>query len=473
MAIWPLSQIGSLLVLLAAGALSTRLAATLLAVSVVASVVRYLRFTWRLEADALVIEQGLLQRQRRVIPLERVQSVDLVRPLRHRALGVVEVSVEAVGSGGTEGRLDALGVEDAQQLRALLLRGRQHPTPAPTRQAAHAAAPAEALLARLGPDRLVVAGLTGGRVGVAAAILGFLQQVFAERIDRLLQTAPALLGTRGLLALAVIALLGAFVLSVVATMVAYWDFTLSREGATLRVRRGLLEQRSDTLPLRRVQAVRVEENLVRRLLGLAAVKVDVAGRSGGEGRDSGTLLPLGRRAEAFALVEQVLDEPGLATIALAPMPRRARNRRIVRAVVVVALLTAGAVVLLGPLGLAALGLLVAAVPSALGSYQALGWGENDTFVVARAGLLVCRTAFVPKARLQSLELTANPLQRWRRLATVDLQIARSPGVWPGPQLIDLDRETASALVERLATTTARGDSPVPPVLAGREPSPAS
>lgn len=464
MAIWPLGQVGPLVLLLVAGALPLGLAVVLLVASAVASVVRYLRFRWRVEPDALVIERGLLQRQRRVIPLERIQSVDLVRKLRHRAFGVIEVRVEAVGGGSTEGRLDALSLGDGQQLRARLLQQRAEGPGGATRPAA---TPAATPLARLAPDRLVVAGLTGGRVGVAAALLGFLQQAFAERIDEVLQAAPALLGARGVIAVVVIALVGAFLLSIVATVVTYWDFTLTREGASLRVRRGLLEQRSDTLPLRRVQSVRVEENIVRRLLGLAAVKVDVAGRPGEEGRDSGTLLPLGRRGEAFRLVEQVLGAEGLADVKLAPMPRRARSRRIVRAAALVVVLTAPAVVLLDQAGLAVSGLLVPAVAAAIAAYRALGHAERDGIVVARSGVLVRRTAFVPKARLQSLALTANPLQRWRRLATLDLQIARSPGVWPGPQLVDLDADVGRALLGDLAAAVVHGRAGLPPALAGR------
>ncbi|MDP8970343.1 MAG: PH domain-containing protein, partial [Actinomycetota bacterium] len=67
-----------------------------------------------------------------------------------------------------------------------------------------------------------------------------------------------------------------------------------------------------------------------------------------------------------------------------------------------------------------------------------------------SGLLVRRTVFVPSSRLQSLALTASPWQRQRRLATLELQIPRSPGVWSGPRLIDLDVDSGRRLLTRLA-----------------------
>lgn len=466
MAIWPLSQAGPVVVFLVAGVLSLPLALAVLLLSALASVVRYLRFSWRIEEDALVVEQGLLQRQRRVIPLERIQSVDLSRSLRHRVFGVVEVRVEAIGGASTEGRLDALDKTLASQLQRVLLRERDRAAgtaespPATPAEAAdaehHEPTPSEPVLVRLAPARLVAAGLTGGRVGVVAALLGFLQQVFADRLEELLPRLPQVLGLRGLLAVVVIAVVGAFILSVAATVVVYWDFTLTRQGGTLRIRRGLLEQRLETLPLRRIQALRVEENLLRRLLGVATVKADIAGRAGNEGRDTGLLLPLGTRAAAFALVERILEEPGLADVPLSPMPTRARTRRLFRAGLSAAAATGAALVVTWPTGLWALGALVVFVPAAQSAYRALGHAESDGYVLARAGLLVRRTAFVPHHRLQSLALTATPVQRWRNLATLELQIARSPGVWPGPRLIDLDAGEATALQARLAAVMANG-----------------
>ncbi|MBA3622369.1 MAG: PH domain-containing protein [Euzebyales bacterium] len=61
-----------------------------------------------------MIDQGLLQRQRRVIPFDRIQAVESVRKLRHRLFGVVELRIETVGGASTEGKLErcALGTRN-------------------------------------------------------------------------------------------------------------------------------------------------------------------------------------------------------------------------------------------------------------------------------------------------------------------------------------------------------------------------
>lgn len=306
------------------------------------------------------------------------------------------------------------------------------------------------------PAQLVLAGLTGGRVGVAVALLGVAQQLFGDRVEGLFTDLPQRFSPAALVGLGVGLLLASFVLSVIVTTVAYWEFRLVRDDDELRVSRGLLEQRLDTIPLRRVQALRVEQNLLRRPLSLAAVKVDVAGKAGGDdARSAGLLLPLGTQAQAQALVAALLAAPALADVILRPMPRAALRRRLSRAAVVTVVPTAVAVGFLGPPGLLALLIAVPAVLGARSAYQALGEGEAGGVLVTRSGLLVRRTAYVPVGNLQSLALTASPFQRRAGLATVELQIPRSPGVWGGPQLLDVQRERADAVLARLADELVR------------------
>lgn len=469
--IWPSSQLLPIAFLVVAGGWNAVASGAVAAVAIVGAVVRWWRFTWRVEGRTVVIDQGLFARRRRVLPFERIQSVNLVAPLRHRLFRVVQVRLEAVGGSETEGALDAVSVTDAEQLRATVLaartgsgapvpavggagrdgtdprdlRDRRDPTAPPERE------PTGAPLVRLRPGRLVQAGMTGGRVGIAAAMFGVGEQLFGDRLGELAERLPTLLAPSGWILVTLAALVGGFLLSVAATVVAYWDFTLTRVGDELRVRRGLLEQRQATIPLRRVQSIRVEENIVRRALGLAAVKADVAGSAGGEdARDTGVLLPLGSRREAHELVAALLDDPALAHLRLSPMPRRARGRRLARAGVVTVLVTVPAVLLAWPRGAAAALVAVPAVLLALAAYRALGRGETDAHVVTRSGVLVRRTAAVGVHRIQSLQLRASPSQRRLRLATVDLQIARSPGVWGGPRLEDVDAADGEALVRRLA-----------------------
>ena len=453
--VWSIAALGPGAFLLFAGGPSPVLPAAFVGLSALAGVVKYLRFTWQVEGTTLVIEQGLLERRRRVIPFDRIQSVEVVRGLRHRLFGVVELRVETVGGSVAEGRLDALEPALARHVRAVLLR--QELTP-------DAAGTDGEVLARVAPGQIVLAGVTGARIGVAAALFGLGQDLIGDRVVQMLPS----LDPRDDLSLAAIVvgvvIVGAFALSILMTLITYWDFELSRTEDNLRIRRGLLEQRTDTIPTGRIQAVWVEENLVRRLLGLAAVRGIIAGRSGGQDAQvSGVLLPIAPRAEALRVMQEVLGVPGAAAVTLQPMPAAARTKRVVRAAVATAVLTTIATSVMGARGLVAL---TAALPFLLlagASYRALGWAQTGDVVVARAGLLVRRTAWTRPRQLQSVGLHQTPFQRRVGLATLSVHVARNKGGRGDPRMIDLGASDAQRLLRQLpALSRTRAQTPAAP-----------
>ncbi|MEV4257815.1 PH domain-containing protein, partial [Spirillospora sp. NPDC049652] len=77
-----------------------------------------LRF-W-VEGDDLVVQNGLLRRAVRRIPLSRIQAIDVVRPLVTRVTSLAEVRVELAGGEQSEIAFRYLGRRAAQDLRAEL-----------------------------------------------------------------------------------------------------------------------------------------------------------------------------------------------------------------------------------------------------------------------------------------------------------------------------------------------------------------
>lgn len=490
-ALWSVRGIAPLGALWLAGSVQRYVAVAIVVVILGSSWVRWLRFEWRIGADGLVIEHGLLQRTRRVMPLERIQAVQTVRKVRHRVFGVVGLRIEAVGGSDTEGQLDALTLDTARRIQRVLLRhsepllstasvdgarwgdaadpggdragpdGSAVDAGPPSRDPPGTAiaraegleAPAGQVLARCTPRMLLVAGLTGGRVGVAAALLAFAQEFIGERATEAVVSAPQRFGVTVLVLLIVLGAVIAFVLSVAATAVTYWDFTVRRDGGLVRLHRGLLDERRDTVPVARIQSLTVEENIVRRPLGLATVKMTVAGRAGDDGVTS-TLLPIATRVEAFDLAGQLFDVGGLAGLELTPMPEGARRRRLARGVVIPALVTAVALAV-APWPYGVLGVLLAGVtiPAALASYRALGWRRHRATVVSRSGWLVRRTGITPELATQSARVSASPFQRRRDLATLRIEIARTRA-GRDPRLLDLYQADADAVQLALADAAA-------------------
>ena len=456
-AVWILEDVGRFWVALVALLfVRTTTALVFLAVivplTILRSVLRYLRFSFRLEGGALVVEGGVLVRWRRVVPLARVQSVDVVQKLRHRALGVVELRIEAAGGSATEATLSALRPREADAFRAVLLGEEPKAAEVGREPAAGPAVPPPPPLAVLRPPQLLLAGITGGRVAVIAVLLGYLQELAPDSLivglaERLEESGRAALFL--VLGAVVIFLILSLLISLAATLLVYWGFRLALENGRLVVTRGLLERRRAVVPLRRLQALRIEENLIRRAFGLASLYGVVAGYAGNEEEQqrTGTLLPVARRGEVVAVAGRILGVPVPAMVKdLEPAPSRAVVPRLGLAAVAGLGAGFGGLALFGgPGGLAFL-VAPAATAWAVASWQALGHAVRDGHAVVRSGVLVRRTTVVPLPNLQHVSVRIRPIQRLLRLATLRLSIPRAR-----PEALDLDEARAAERFGQLET----------------------
>ncbi|MFG3262144.1 MULTISPECIES: PH domain-containing protein [Streptomyces] len=309
----------------------------------------------------LRIRTGLLFRRTAHIRLQRLQAVDITRPLLARIAGVAKLRLDVVGADKKD-ELAFLGESEARALRAELLARAAGFAPETAHEVGEA--PARELL-RVPPRELAVAliltGATWGALAAALVVPPFLW-LATHSVWTVLATGVPLLGAAGA--------------SSAGRFVGEYDWTVGESPDGLRIDHGLLDRTHETVPPGRVQTVRIVEPLLWRRRGWVRVELDVAGSA------NSVLVPVAPRAMAEAVIARVL--PGTevpATAALSRPPRRAGRCL--------------------PLW-----------------WRGYGIAVTDTVFVARHGLLRRSVALVPHAKVQSVRLTQGPWKRLWRLADV-------------------------------------------------------
>lgn len=430
--------------------------------ALIGAALKYGRYRWRLTADELFLRSGVLSRRDRVIPLARVQNVEVRQNVLHRVFDVAELRVETAGSGTeAEAVLSVLGVAEAQAIRAELLAHRRVPVsivsvdgdaPAMDR-------PAAPPLAQLSTGDVLLAGATANEAGViAAALAGLLQFVddvplpFVATVgDRVMERAADALLVWGIGLLVVFLIVG-WLISIAGAVARYHGFTLTVDGGEMRKRYGLLTLHEASVPLERVQAIRVEESLPRRLLGLASLSIETAGGTPGQRGGAEAFVPIARRGDVGRLVRGIFGDAD-ADVPLRPVHPMARRRLAFRYLVTLLVVWApfwGARWLdVQPGGMLApwVALLLPLPWLAAGwEYRGRGWALPPGYVVARSGVLTRVTWIVPDRKLQTLHLRRTPLQRRHGLATVVVDTAAG-----GRQaaVVDLGEPAARRLLEEM------------------------
>ncbi len=401
----------------------------------------YSAIAWRmtryaLDDDAVYLHSGVLFRQQRKARLDRLQAVDVVQPILARLLGLAELKLEVAGGPGSAVSLAFLKEEQADRLRVELL--------------ARAAGlrRAEGETAVEAPEQPVIEvppGLLVGAMARSGAAIALVLGIVAVVV---------VIATSGGFA-------GAFFLLPAFLGVAgyFWsqfsrefNFHAAISPDGIRLRHGLLESRSQTVPPGRVQALRATQGPLWRRKGWWRVEMNVAGYGGTQDRAAeNVLLPVGDRDAALTAVWLVLpdlgvDDPrGLLAAAMdgsgddggfTTMPRRARW--------------------LDPW-----------------AWRRTGFRVTDRALLVRSGRFVRRVAVVPHERTQSLGLQQGPLQR--RLGVASFVVHSTPGP-VSPQVPHLAADVAARLLDEQtarARTARAGAGPERWMRSVADPGPAS
>ena len=413
--------------------------------AVLYGIVAWYRHTYWVTGDELRIEQGILNRSQRIIPIERIQAIDISQGVLQRLLGVVKVEIQTAGGTSPEVVLTAVSARAAEELRLALRR-------AVPLAAAGTEESAPALVRRLSAQDLLLAGATSGRAGVALSLIGSAMSQLDEMIpwESVPLLPDRLHGTGIVLAIAVFAVALAWLLGVLGMVLAHAGFTVRRDGETLLIERGLLERRVASLPMDRVQAVRIVEGLFRQPFGLIELRVESAayGLKAGE---STVLFPLLRRREVLPFLRAFLPEYAV-DVPLTTLPGRARRRYALRLDLMWPAV-AGATLLFWttfPVGILGLSLPVAAALLGLWQYRDAGWAVASESLVLRWRTLARTTAIVPRRRVQMAEVMSSPWQRRARLATLAVRVA-SGSSGRAFALRHLDAHDATALLTWIAS----------------------
>jgi putative membrane protein len=453
-------------------------AGTIAAVALGWAMLKYFTFSYWISdtptGGELIIRSGILARTERQIPLARVQDVRLKQGPMHRLLRVLDVEIETAGGQGAEAKLSVLAQAEATRLRDAIFARREGAAVAADSVAAPGttavqAPPPRQVLRRVTTRELVLAGLTSNQLASGLAVVGaavaFVNDMIGAKnmgpvILKILQSVARVRHSAGpaaapLMAAGVVVLLvaGGAIISAVGSVVLFYGFELSLAGEDLHRSYGLFTRHASSLPRRRIQLLRVEEGLLRRLLGLATLHVNTAGSKPTERDDTkgdDVLLPVVRRREVAALVPALFpDSAGRADPAWRRVSRRAVWRGTFRGSVFVLALTTAVVLIKGPVGLLLLTLIAPVYAVNLLGYRNLGYASDGAFFRTRRGWLSRSTHVVPVRNVQAIVLTQNPLDRRHRVAKVQVDTA-GQGAAAGPHVGNVPWDEAVALATELA-----------------------
>lgn len=434
--------------------------------ALVGSVLRWWRTEYSVGADDIRLETGILSREARSVPYERIQDVSIAEPLLARMLGLVSVTFETGAGGKDEIELAYVSRAEGERLRDVVRRQHEAPAVAAPGDAAPAAEQPGRTLFAMDLKRVIHFGLFEFSLVVLTVIGAVLQQLdfllsfdiwsmrfwtnlLEVQADTVRQWGFAVQLFGAVLAIATLLTLGV-VTGVIRTVLRDYDFRLERTDRGFRRRRGLLNRTDVVMPVHRVQAGILSTGLVRRWFGWHSLKfVSLASDAKSASHD---VAPFAQRDEIAPVAREArIALPGPDTPWHRPSPRPWADSFAFfgAGLIVVGLVMAFA-------GLSGWFVPWLALPLAAAghwlSWRRHGWAIEDGQLFVRTGLLAPVVTSAPAIKLQSVEIARGPLGRLRGYVALKLGLAGGQ-----LQVAGLMADTAEALRQAILAEIARVD----------------
>lgn len=437
------------------------MSAVIIIIVLISGILSWLRFTYRLEEGELRIEYGVFVRKKRYIPFERIQSLDLSEGIFQRPFGLVRVNVETAGTSGSneaEAVLTAISKEEAELIQKTMFSAKVATESVSGETATEK--PTEEIIYRISSRELLLLASTSGGAGVVlSAVIAFASQ-FEEIIpyEKVFRGLADFL-SNGIVFVSMLIFIGfliAWIAALIGTMIKYASFTVKKSGHDLIISRGLLEKRQLTIPLHRIQAIQISENIIRQPFGYSTVYVENAGGSALNNEGARVmLLPIIKKQQMMDILSPYLPDYQF-DVAINPAPKRALKRYMIRGLLVTAPFVIVPIVFFRPWGYLSLLLLLLSLLFSYLKYKDAGWKVDEQQLTLRSRFLIRNTILMRRNRIQSLRTQESYFQRKKQLATIGAVVMSGSG-GSGGVVVDLEKKDVSQIYEWYSYTKHSND----------------
>ncbi|WP_349730578.1 PH domain-containing protein [Peribacillus frigoritolerans] len=387
---------------------------------------QWLRFTYRMEEGEFRIESGVFVRKKRYIKYDRIHSIDISEGIVQRIFSLVKLNIETAGGSQADAVLSAIRKSDADRINAFISeeKNANNPFDKDKNEVADNAKSSSVFKQTL--PQLFVMAATSGAVGVfLSGAIAFISQ-FDEMIpfERIFKDYEDFIemGTIILTLFALVALLVVYVLATLSMVIKYASFTVIKTDEEIVISRGLLEKRQLTIPIHKIQGIRIMENLIRKPLGLATVYIEYAGGSIEDKESLSIMLfPLIRKKHLHEKILEILPVYETTT-EMTPIPKRALSRYVFHKFLYLIPIIGALVWFFRPWGYLSLLLVPLAIFWAYMQYRDAGWNIEGNLLILSSRFFSKQTLIMQRSRIQSITYKKSWFQNRKELATISASV---------------------------------------------------
>ena len=403
------------------------------------SILQYWFYRYWLEEDRIVVQSGILFKSLRQVPYLKIQNLNVERNPLHRLLGVATLQIESASGTEPEAVIRVINTAEVQRISDIV-RGVQSQgfNDEKIEQKASETDSDDEPLYALSDRELVKYGFISHKALIPVGIVfSFIfqndnyQQLFYESVQQYygLLEVTTWSWSQWLLYIGlgvVLTLLAIWLASIILAFLQLYRFKLGVEQEKIHANMGLLTNLSASIPLKRIQLVRLKSSPLHRYFKRRSITMETAGGvNEATGITMRWLAPLIEPAQGHQLLSTLLPNIKWSKLEWQPLEYRAWKRIFKRLLFFVVLITA-------MLSLISIWFLLISIPLVVLSYfyakayiRMAGFAIDNNSIAFKSGVVFRKISVVRIEKIQNMSIYASPFDRWNKMAQISVDTAGS------------------------------------------------
>jgi len=438
------------------------------------AVLNYIFYEFRIDADRVEIKSGVLKKSHVDLPFAKIQNVRIEQPLYYRFNNYVCLQLDTAGSAQQEAKIVALPMAVAKDFRQHIVGfmhenktvdvddslGARDLTNADVNadEAADEHDASQTTLNTRSLSDLVIHGVANNRIWILLGGLAPFYNVISENVAQVLERFGIDLVdyfslssqqwwqfALHVMSLVMLIMLLMVSLSVIGSILTFYNYRLTRADNRLIRTSGLLTKQEVSIKLSRLQIIVFKQDWLDRLMGRINLTFEqnssmARGNNQAQAHTDGKLIvPSVTPAQALDLSRNAWPDNKMKDMVYTPISQRFIMRYIM--LLAIPLSVSGALGLWldkVPNAVASMGFVLAVGVSLAAVLRWYRWGfaQDDEYVYIRKGFFGIDYYCLPKFKIQQTALKQSFLMRLHNLASAKLVLASGSQIIPFVQQTD-------------------------------------
>ncbi|MFA9398038.1 MAG: PH domain-containing protein [Clostridiaceae bacterium] len=295
----------------------------IIALALIYDVVKWRKKKYCLTDNKIMVREGVFIAKRREIPFSKIQTINVSQNIKQRIFKLASIKIDTGSSIAKESEINiVIKKQKAEKLKHTILNSKEEDKDISDNINEETKKDINEIKTS-GKD-LFVASLTNNAwfAGVTAifAVYNFLGNYLGDILEKRAQGVVDnyadkinfdTMAIKNLVILIIffifIYLIFSVIISMILIFIKYYDFSIKREGKNIVINYGLFEKKNYVMPVKKISAVYIKQNLFRQMIGLRELHIETVGY-GDEKGESSILFPIANLAKQKDIIKTLLPE---------------------------------------------------------------------------------------------------------------------------------------------------------------------